>query len=154
MLDNNQHNSARSILLALGMGDYNATMVISYLFMAPAQTDPQMAQIILLTKHLQSALVAMGVQLPVTGSIDAQWAPYFAKVCGEGWPDLPWAEIGRMVLAAKARGQRLKPQGITITVEKGGLDGIVDSLPKVPGGLLTYAVGGYLLWRHMKRKGA
>ncbi len=151
MLDNDQGNSARSILLKLGMGDYNATMVISYLFMAPAQTDPQMAQIILLTKHLQQAMREMGCALPVTGSIDAQWGPYFTAVCGADWPDLPWAEIGRMVLAAKARGKRLQPQGITITVGKGGLDGVFDSLPKVPGGLLTYAVGGYLLWRHMKK---
>lgn len=144
-------NSARGLLLALGMGDYNATMVISYLFMAPAQTDPQMAQIILLTEHLQRAMKRMGAPLPVTGSIDASWAPYFKAVAGSNWPDLPWAEIARHVLEAKARGKKLAPQGITITVERGGLDGVLDSLPKVPGGLLTYAVGGYLIWRHMKK---
>lgn len=151
MFDNNQNNSARSILLKLGMGDFNATMVIAYLFMAPAQTDPQMSQIIMLTKHLQNAMKTMGVALPATGSIDAQWAPYFEAVCGSDWPDLPWAEIGRMVIAARARGKTLKPEGITITMERGGLDGIADSLPKIPGGLLTYAVGGYLIWRHMKK---
>jgi hypothetical protein len=151
MFDTDRGHSARSILLALGMGDYNATMVIPYLFMAPAQTDPQMAQIILLTEYLQKALRQMGAPLPVTRSIDAQWAPYVSAVAGRSWPDLPWAEIARYVLEAKARGKKLAPQGITITVGRGGLDGALDSLPKVPGGLFTYAVGGYLLWRHMKK---
>ncbi len=152
-LDSNQGNSARSILLALGMGDFNATMVIQYLFLAPAQTDPQMAQIIMLTTHLQEAMVAMGAPVRVTGSIDGAWAPYFDRVCGRHWQDLPWAEIARMVIAAKARGQRIDPQGATITIQRGALDGVLDSLPTIPGGIFTYAVGGYLLWRHMKRKG-
>ncbi len=155
MLDTlNQHNSGRSILLALGMGDYNATMVIPYLFMAPAQTDPQMAQIILLTEHLQKAMVRMGCPLRPTGSIDASWAPYMAQVCGSQWYDLPWAEIGRQVLAAAANGKRLRPQGITLTVKKSALSGILDApfgLPAVPGGALTYGVGAFLLWRHLKK---
>lgn len=145
---------ARSILLALGIGDYNATMIIQYLFMAPAQTDPQMAQIILLTRHLQAALKQMGAPLPVTGSIDGAWAPYFAAVCGPDWQDMPWAEIARTILAAKARGRKLSPDPTDIAVKRGALDGVTDALPQVPGGLLTYAVGGYLLWRFMKRKGA
>jgi len=150
--DNDRGNSARSILLALGMGDFNATMVIQYLFMAPAQTDPQMGQIVLLTRHLQEAMQAMGCQLPVTGSIDGAWEPYFVALVGHHWRDMPWAEIARMVIDAKARGRRLEPKGATITIQRGALDGVLDSLPQIPGGLFTYAVGGYLLWRHMKRK--
>lgn len=93
--------SARSLLLALGMGDFNATQVIMYLFMAPAQTDPQMAQIILLTRHLQMAMVKMGVPLPVTGSIDARWASYFQRIVGPNWIDTSWADIVKTVLAKK-----------------------------------------------------
>jgi hypothetical protein len=150
--DMDKGNSARSILLALGMGDYNATLVIRYLFMAPAQTDPQMQGVILLTRHLQAMMKSMGAALPVTGTIDGAWEPYFRQISGPNWQDVPWAEIARDVLAAKADGRRLELRSAQVVIERGGLDGVMDSLPKVPGGVFTYALGGFLLWRYMKRK--
>lgn len=144
-------NSARDILLSLGMGDFNATMVIPYLFWAPAQTDPQMGAIVMLTRHLQIMMRKMGAPLSVTGSIDANWAPYMAQVAGPHWMDKSWAEISRDLINARSSKRNLKPVGKAILVPQSALSGITDSLPQIPGGLFTYAVGGYLLWRHMRK---
>lgn len=141
-------HSARSILLAMGMGDFNATMVIPYLFMAPAQTDPQMSQIIMLTKHLQGLLKSMGAPLPITGSIDGNWAPYLAKAVGRDWMNMPWEEICQLALAAKARGTSIAPQGVMLGNLK-PMSGFTDS---IPGGKATlYVLGALLLYRHFKR---
>lgn len=149
----NKGNSARSILLGLGMGDYNATMVIQYMFIAPAQSDPQMPPIIMLVKHLQRVLCSMGVNLPVTGSVDGSWAAVLAKICGPSWHNIPWAEIARMIMVAKQNGVSLSPQMTPQPAKDvpADLQGVLDSLPSVPGGLLTYALGGFLLYRHFKK---
>lgn len=138
-------NSARSILLSLGMGDFNATMVIPYLFMAPAQTDPQMSQIIMLTRHLQSVMKSMGCPLSVTGTFDTNWAPYVAKVVGRDWLNVPWSEICQEVIAAKNRRMSLAPVGVAMAP----MSGFADS---IPGGKTTlYVLGAFLLYRHFKR---
>lgn len=160
----NQNHSARSVLLALGMGDFNATGCIATMFMAPAQTDPQMTQVIMITKYMQQTMAMMGATQPVTGTIDDDWAPYFAALTSAPWVQVSWFELARMLLDAKGRGMTFQANydrvgGKPYTVSLSGLADFIPAvpsfLPDVPGGLITYAVGGYLLWRHLrKRKGS
>ena len=53
---------------------------------------------------------------------------------------------------AKANHKRFDHEGKTITIKRGALDGITDALPAIPGGLVTYVIGGYLAWRFLIKK--
>lgn len=137
--------SARSILLSLGVGDYNATTIIPMLFYGPAQTDPQLTQSVLLVKHMQRMMQSMGAKAVVTGTIDSTWEPYFIAIAGPQWTSVPWFDIARSLLEFKDRGQRFK-----LNYDGGRqIDLSGDSLlPDLPGGMITYAAlaaGAFLL---------
>jgi hypothetical protein len=148
--------SVRSILAGLGIGDVNANMIIPYMFMAPAQTDPQMAQIIILTKHLQRMMQSMGAQAVVTGTIDKAWAPYFQAIGGDSWSEVVWFDVARTLIDAQRSGMKLSTptDGREVALSGHGSFGIWTpfGLPEVPGGVITYVVGAYLIYRHLKGK--
>ena len=138
-------NDARSLLLALGMGDYNATLAIQYMFLAPAATDPAMPSIILMTRHLQAGLRAAGATVPLSGQIDDATAKALIKLVGPDWHQVTWFGLYQAVVQAK----RLR----TLKKRSGELQlGLVD-LPDIPGGNLTWAAAGALAaWYFLFRK--
>ncbi len=146
--------NSRELLLALGVGQFNATQAIPYMMIAPATTDPKAPQIILLVEHLQQMLFDMGATDVVnTGYLDPPTARALRQLAGPNWERMTWASNVQAVLAAKARGQRLdgaRPSkvGSGAPVAVGGP---LDFLPDVPGGLITYGVVGYLLYRHFTK---
>ena len=75
-------NDARTILLSMGVGNYNATIMIQYMFLSPSTTDPAMPSIILMTKHLQAGLRAAGARVPLDGQIDAPTARALITLVG------------------------------------------------------------------------
>lgn len=102
-------NNGRSLLLALGIGDYNATGIIPYLFMAPAQTDSDMAATVLMVEAIQKALNSMGARLEVSGDLDVASVVELKKVVGPDWLPMKWYEIIRRVVRAKNHGFRIVP---------------------------------------------
>lgn len=150
-----EHNTRR-LLLDLGIGDYNATMVLPYMFMAPAQTDPAMAQVQLLTNAMRMNMRAMGATwVAQRGAIDDSMAFCLHALVGPHWNEITWGELVNALLIARRKGQRFsRAYGIgPQTVELGGM-GFLPDLPDVPGGLLTYGLVGFLLYRHFTKKGA
>lgn len=146
--------NTRELLDAIGIGHFNATMIIPYMMIAPATTDPKSAQTILLVQHLQRELYALGAtDVPVSGRLDAPTARALEAVGGPDWQRMSWAGNVAAVVAAKDAGVSLRtPRAPTTTGTRMAVGGPLDFLPDVPGGLLTYAVGGYLLYRHLTRK--
>jgi hypothetical protein len=148
----------RSNLVDLGMGHFNATMTIPYMMISPATTDPKSGQVILLIQHIQRALYAMGAtDVPDSGRLDPATVTALQQVTGPNWERQPWAATVSMVVDAKKRGQVLTPSGGSpLDVPDDGqplaVGGPLDFLPDVPGGLATYLVGGYLLYRYLKRR--
>lgn len=148
-----QPRNSRELLTDLGVGRFNATMMIEPLMMSPSTTAVESAPIMLMVQHLQQNLNQMGASppIPTSGVLDEQTAYYLAQVAGADFLHLSWFEVCRRVVGAKRRGVRLsdtkkvrikaKPQGI------GSFD-----LPDVPGGAITYAVGTYLLYRALIKK--
>lgn len=142
--------TARELLLALGVGQFNATQVIPYLFIAPATTDPKAGQIIILVQNLQQELNRQGAGLQITGYLDEPTAGVLEQLVGPGWEQMSWFMNIDAVLKARGSGAlQVAPamdRGMPMAV-----GGPLDFLPDVPGGLVTYAVAGYLLWRHFRK---
>jgi len=138
-------NNARELLLGLGMGNYNATIAIQYMFIAPAATDPAMPSIILMTKHVQLGLRAAGAPVAVTGQIDDATARALISLVGPDWNQVTWYELFRATTEAKR--QR------TLAERGGDLEmGFVPDLPEVPGGILTWAAAAVAVWYFLLRK--
>lgn len=141
-------NNARELLRSMGMGDFNATIAIQYMFIAPAATDPSMPSIILMTKHLQHGLRAAGAEVPVSGRIDQPTAAALEELVGPDWASLTWYMLLSAVLGSRQRAQALDLGPST------GLSGILD-LPDVPGGTFTWLLGAaaaYYFLIHKKKR--
>ena len=66
---------------------------------------------------------------------------------------MSWAANISSVVSAKESGVTISPSTMMAAPDDGvpiAVSGALDFLPDVPGGLLTYALGGYLLYRHFK----
>jgi hypothetical protein len=146
--------NARELLLALGIGQFNATMIVPYMFVAPATTDPKSAQTILIVQHLQKALYDLGAtDVPQSGRLDAATAQAMERVAGANWERMSWAANVSAVVSAKEAGVSLRaPPAPRVRGTPVAVGGVFDFLPDVPGGLVTYAVGALVLYRHLTRK--
>jgi hypothetical protein len=148
-------NNGRELVRALGIGNFNATMIIQYLFIAPATTDPKSAPVIMLVKAIQKKLIAMGAKIAPTGYLDNATAAAIEVICGHGWEQRPWADLVQNVLQAQRTGAtwRDEPELVPNYGPSKMQLGFV-SLPDVPGGFVTYglaAVVAYHLWKKRKR---
>lgn len=147
--------NAREILTALGIGHFNATMIMPYMFVAPATTDPKSAQTIMVVSALQKILYGLGAtDVPLSGALDAATARALESIVGPDWQRTTWAGNASSVLAYRDNGGLLRapaPPMAPVPMPM-AVGGPLDFLPDVPGGMLTYAVGAYFLYRHLTRK--
>lgn len=149
-MPNVEGHNTRRLILELGIGDFNATMILPYMFMGPAQTDPMMASVRLMTAAIQRQMITMGAAwVKPTGVIDELTAHCLHVLVGPHWNEVTWQEIITALLDAKKSGRKFaKPYTSSMPT----LSGIgLPDLPDVPGGLLTYGIVGYLLYRHFKK---
>jgi hypothetical protein len=143
-----EDNNARELLLGLGMGNYNATIAIQYMFLSPSATDPAMPSIILMTKHLQLGLRAAGAaSVPVTGQIDEPTALALIKLVGPDWNHVTWYAMFRAVSEARKYKTLLERRGADL-VDLGD----IPVMPSVPGGMLTWAAAAVAAWYLFFRK--
>jgi hypothetical protein len=139
-------NNARQLLLGLGMGNYNATIAIQYMFLAPSSTDPAMPSVVLMTKHLQLGLRAAGATgVSVTGQIDEPTAKALIKLVGPEWNHVTWYSLFTSVTEAK-RSRLLEERASNL-----GELGIID-LPDAPGGIFFWAAAAGAVWYFLIRK--
>jgi hypothetical protein len=149
--------TSRDLLRGLGITDHNATTIIPYMMIAPATTDPKAGQIIMLVRAIQRILFNLGAtDIQNTGELDPATARALRMVTGEGWERASWGANARAVLSARDLNMHLTPtpsaapvNGVPVAVS-----GPLDFLPDVPGGLVTYAIVGYLVYRHIKKRRA
>jgi hypothetical protein len=151
--------TSRELLLDIGMGKWNTTGTIPYLMIAPATTDPKSPQVMEIVRHLQQVLFGMGAtDVANTGYLDPSTARALRQLVGPNWERMTWAANISGVLAARRRGQRLSAASLAVSVADDSVPvavgGPLDFLPDVPGGLITYGVIGYLIYRHFQKKRA
>src|SRR4029077_9378857 len=128
-----KHN-VRALLLELGCGDFNATMSIPYMFIAPRTTDPAAVQLIVVIKQIQYALASMGaVNILPSGVLDQETGQAIAQICGPEWLSMPYYEIVRCVVnAERDQYQFVQPADAG---QPAPMNGVFDFLPSVPGGI-------------------
>jgi hypothetical protein len=142
--------TSRNLLTSLGIGDFSATMIIPYMMIAPATTDPKSAQIILLVRQLQRELYRMGAtSVPNSGHLDPPTASALRQIVGPDWERMSWADNIVAVLAARDQGRRLS-SGVPDDSAPMATSGL-GFLPDVPGGLLTYAIAGIVAYHFWKK---
>lgn len=146
--------TSRELLTAIGVDEHNATQIIQYLMMSPAVIDPKTPPSILLLESLQRVLYQMGATDVVnSGFVDPPTARALRMITGPNWERQTWATNLSAVLRARDRGQRLdavvaaRSQAMPLAVS-----GPLDFLPDVPGGLVTYGVVGYLVYRYLTKR--
>lgn len=142
----------RDLLVTLGIGHFNATMVIPIMFTQPATTDPKQPGVIHLVRALQANLHRRGFDVDSTGYLDSKTTAALDELYGSGeWVNLTWADVTNRVLSAQRMYQIPAPAGTDVLPEPVGA---FDFLPDVPGGALTYVAGAgllYYLWKKRKR---
>lgn len=145
--------SARNLLLKLGVGNYNATMIIPYLFTSPMTTDPKSPMIMLLVKHMQKVLNQMGAGLIVTSYLDRPTAAALTGLFGStNWTAWAWSDVIAGVVQAKANNTKLSEVEPVTTHAIAATGDMPLGLPDVPGGIFTYAAAGAALWYFLKKK--
>lgn len=146
--------TSRDLLAAIGIGHFNATMMIPYLMIAPATTDPKMPPVIMIVTQLQKALYELGaIDVPNSGRLDQATALAIEQVVGPNWERAPWSASIAAVVRARDAGTRIAPStGAPVDGVPMAVGGPLDFLPDIPGGLITYGVLGYLLYRHMAKR--
>ena len=127
---------SRELLTAIGVGQFNATMIIPYMMIAPATTDPKASQVMVLVQHVQTALRGLGADVAITGRVDPATARALRLVSGPDWERMSWAANVQAILGARQQGMWLGAPSAAVP-----MSGLTDSLPSVPGGLVTYAAG-------------
>ena len=157
--------NARDLLQALGVGEFNATQVIPYMFRSPAVTDADMPPVILLVQKLQERLVDMGAAVRVSGELSVATASALRTLVGPNWPRFPWYRIVESVLEAKRQGVRLETmersaafaERARTDISLQGHDGLGSlPIPDFPGGfkLVLAGLAGFYLYRRFGRKKA
>jgi hypothetical protein len=144
--------TSRDLLNAIGMGQHNATQAIPYLMIAPATTDPKTPMVINMIRHVQQQLYQMGATDVVnTGYLDAPTAAALLQTVGPNWERMTWGANIQAVLGARDRGMSLSSPPVAESMPV-AVSGPLDFLPDVPGGIITYGVVGYLLYRHFSKR--
>lgn len=150
------NRTGRDLLKGIGIGDFNATMIIQYLFVAPATTDPRSSPIIIMVEHIQRTLNEMGAGIPISGYLDTPTAGALYNVVGPNWQKISWGQNIGAVLDGYEAGFSAAPVEAMVPapdpVPPMAVGGPLDFLPDVPGGLLTYAIGGYLAYRYLAKR--
>lgn len=145
----------RDLLLNLGIGNFNATMIIQSMFQSPAATDPRSPAILLLVRQIQRTLQAMGAPIRETGMLNLETAAQLQRLMGTGWLNKTWAQVVQGVVAARDARVSLAPMATapqSSPAPVSGLAGFLDFLPSVPGGLITYAIGGLVAYHYFTKK--
>jgi hypothetical protein len=150
-------SNVRELLTALGIGHFNATSMIQDMFIAPSTSDPRSPQIIQLVQHIQGKLVSLGAPIAISGRIDPPTTAVLVRMMGRNVLGMPWFRVVKGVLDAEAAGVSLapavvRPMAIPAAAPLSGLLDAPPGLPAVPGGLLTYGVGAYFLYKHFKKR--
>jgi hypothetical protein len=129
-------------------------MVIQYVFVAPSTTDPRSAPIILMVKHLQQALGNMGANVPISGYLDTPTAQALDQVVGPDWQQLSWADNIRAVVDGRSVGfSAAPPAAVALPPPTSpAAVGAFDFLPDVPGGFLTYLIGGLVAYHYLAKR--
>lgn len=151
----------RDMLLAAGVGQYNAVLSIPYMMMLPRTCDPYAQGVMQIVEGLQRLLIKRGARLEVDGGMGEATIRALVPYAGPRWYDkswmqlygdvlhgTPWKGVERVTRAAELD-YSLSDYGTEY--HRNDLDGVVDEIKANP---LPWVVGAAALWfgrHHIKR---
>lgn len=148
-------NTTRNLLLKLGIGGFNATAVTPNMGRAPRTSDPKSPHIILVVSAMQDRLNEMGYGLQRTGYLDPPTAAALAEVVGPDWIARSWRDvIARLLAAQNVPGAYMAADRLRARtpIDQVTFADVPFGLPEVPGGIVTYGVAAFFLWRFLKKR--
>jgi len=91
----------RDMLLAAGIGQFNAQQSIPFMNFLPSTTDPYAQGVIQLVQGLQRLLNKRGGRLTVDGGMGESTLRELVKYAGPRWYDKSWTQLYGDVMAGK-----------------------------------------------------
>lgn len=100
-------NNARELALQMGIGQFQADMVIPMMWMTPSTTDPDMPAVRVMVEAIQQQMTAMGApRFTAPGELDAPTVTWLRQITGPTWVNMTWARIFGAILNVRASGRR------------------------------------------------
>jgi len=140
-------DNLREMLLAAGIGEYNAILSLPYMYFMPRTCDPYMQGVMQLVEGLQNLLRGRGARITMNGTLGADTAAAVARFSGPGWRDKTWMQIYGDVL----RGRVLDPPAMPEPEPVEATSGILDAVATNP---LAWLAGGAAAYFFLGRRKA
>ncbi|MBT8452993.1 MAG: hypothetical protein KJO40_13575 [Deltaproteobacteria bacterium] len=148
----------REMLLTAGVGQFNVTMSIPYMFELPRTSDPYAQGIMQIVQGLQQLLNRRGARLDVDGGLGARTVKALRTFAGPKWYDKTWTQLYADVIAGKKwthfermgrGGGYVQPMADYDYTRPDPLSGLVGDLMASP---LPWIGVGALVWYKYFRK--
>lgn len=147
--------SSRNLLKALGVGDFQATMVIPNLYQSPSVSDPKSAYASVIVSRMQDVMNQLGMNVGSSGVLDQPTANALQTMVGPGWDRMTWAENIAGVLSYAKAGPapmladqaRAADQVFPSPSPAPAMSGIPTFGLSNTAAAAVYAVGGYVLYK-------
>jgi hypothetical protein len=152
----------RDMLLAAGIGQFNAQMSIPYMNFLPNTVDPYAQGVLQLVQGLQRLLNKRGSHLVIDGGMGAATLKELAKYAGPRWYDKSFAQLYGDVIAGKRwpgynREDRagLSPEEASAE-HKADIAGMGDAMGDSVADLVTHpvvllAAGAAIYWKWFRK---
>ncbi len=98
-----RRSNVREMLIAAGVGQFNVTMSLPYVWFMPRTCDPYAQGIMQLVQALQNVINARGGNLEISGWLDGPTQRELARYAGPSWGDKTWVQLLGDVMNAPER---------------------------------------------------
>ena len=126
-----KQETIREMLLAAGVGEFNATLSIPYMFFLPRTCDPYAQGVMQIVQGLQNLCNQRGAQLAIDGWMGQDTQRAVARYAGKNWRDKTWVQLYGDVLNGRARAAGARAPAPREVAES-GLGGIVSDITTSP----------------------
>lgn len=144
-------HSLREMLLAAGVGQFNAQLSIPKMNISARASDPFDQGVMQVVQAMQNVMNAKGAGLELTGWLDPATQRELARYAGSSWQDKSWSQLLGDVLDRQPPPRPRPP--MAAPAPEPGLGDFVNDVLYSPLGLVAAGVGAFLLIKRA-RKGA
>lgn len=130
-------DNIRQMMLAAGIGEYNAILSLPYMYFLPRTCDPYAQGTMQIVEGLQNLLNARGKRVLVSGYMDPGTMAAVQTFSGDTWVDKTWLQIYGDVMRGRVAPGLTPPLVPSSTAM---VDAEADA--QIPTAGLTDAIGG------------
>lgn len=143
----------REMLLAAGIGEYNAVLSIPYMYFLPRTCDPYAQGVQQIVQGLQNLLAYRGLQVPQDGFMGSSTMAATERFAGRMWRDKTWLQLyGDVIRGRLAPGFEKTPQPAPVEAPQPQAVGFVDVIDLATNPLAWVAGGAAFYFLVHKKK--